>query len=122
MKNEKLKVYIAGPMSGCPDSNDPAFFAAAERARELGYEPLNPAENAPEGWTHDQYMRRGIKMLMDADMMWMLPNWSMSIGTLLELHTAKNVHMPVYELVDGELYKRTPTGLIPAKTREDETA
>lgn len=116
------KVYIAGPMSGMEFMNYPAFFAAAVRARELGYEPLNPAQDAPVGWTHDQYLRRGIKMLMDADVMWMLPNWSMSVGTLLELHNAKNVHMPIYELVDNELYKRTPTGLIPAKMDKVVTA
>ena len=107
-----IRVYISGPMSGLADSNYPAFFVAAERARELGYEPLNPAENAPEGGTHDQYMRRGIRMLMDADEVWMLPNWSLSRGAFLEIHIAKNIHTPVYELVDGELYKRTPTGLV----------
>ena len=37
-----MKIYIAGPMSGLPEMNYPAFFAEATRLRGLGYEVINP--------------------------------------------------------------------------------
>jgi len=40
-------IYIAGPMSGLPEFNYPAFFAAAEQLTAAGYDVLNPAR--PEG-------------------------------------------------------------------------
>lgn len=44
MSNQQRKiVYIAGPMSGLPDCNRPAFHAEANHQRERGHIPLNPA-------------------------------------------------------------------------------
>lgn len=37
------KVYLAGPMSGKPDFNFPAFFKAAAELKERGFEVFNPA-------------------------------------------------------------------------------
>ena len=56
------RVYIAGPMTGLPDFNYPAFNAAAAKLRALGLEVLNPAENPPPPcgtWTG--YMRMALK-------------------------------------------------------------
>lgn len=38
------RVYIAGPMTGLPDFNFPAFHAAAAAWRAAGWEVFNPAE------------------------------------------------------------------------------
>ena len=46
------RVYIAGPMTGLPDFNYPAFNAAAAKLRALGLEVLNPAENPPPPLWH----------------------------------------------------------------------
>ena len=35
------RIYIAGPMTGLPDFNYPAFNAAAARMRALGFEVEN---------------------------------------------------------------------------------
>lgn len=41
-------LYIAGPMSGIPQFNFPAFIAAAAALRALGYTIISPAETDPE--------------------------------------------------------------------------
>ena len=48
-------IYIAGPMTGRPDFNHPAFFNAALKIAANGHRVLNPAF-LPEGLTQHQYM------------------------------------------------------------------
>lgn len=93
-----LKIYISGPMSGLPDHNYPAFFAAAEEIREQGHEPVNPAEGAPGGWTWAQYMRRDLMLLLTADAVFVLPGWEHSRGARLECVIAHQLKMPVHYL------------------------
>ena len=38
-----MKVYIAGPMSGIPEWNFPAFYQVEEALLALGLETVNPA-------------------------------------------------------------------------------
>lgn len=37
------RLYVAGPMSGLPDHNYPAFREAATRLRDLGYQWVSEA-------------------------------------------------------------------------------
>lgn len=63
-----MKLYIAGPMTGLPDLNFPAFHAEAARLRALGYEVSNPAEINPDptaGW--EACMRADIAELVKCD-------------------------------------------------------
>lgn len=39
-----MRIYISGPMTGLPDSNIPAFNAAAERLWAEGHFVINPAD------------------------------------------------------------------------------
>lgn len=94
-----MKVYISGPMTGLPEFNYPAFFMAAEIIRSHGHEPINPAEgmtdmDKPWVW----YMRRALRMLLDADEVWMLPRWQRSKGARLERIVALALGMRIQYL------------------------
>jgi hypothetical protein len=41
-------IYIAGPMSGIPEFNFPAFFAAEDRLSQEGWVVFNPAKKEHE--------------------------------------------------------------------------
>lgn len=83
------RVYISGPMTGLPDLNFPAFFAAAAQLRARGLEPVNPAEINPGGTTDwHACMRADIKALCDCDALALLPGWTNSKGAHLEVHLA----------------------------------
>jgi hypothetical protein len=92
-------IYVAGPMSGLPDFNYPAFNAAAEQLRQRGYKVLSPVDAEVENTTgqHQEwgwYMRRALRMVLDADALALLPGWEASRGATLEVHVADALKMP----------------------------
>ena len=98
-----MRVYIAGPMSGLPDFNYPAFNAAADLLRTHGVGVLNPADiefsnrsGRPQAW--DWYMRRAIQMVSKADGIALLPGWEASKGANLEHDIAKALKMDIRNL------------------------
>lgn len=91
-----MKLYIAGPMSGLPDFNYPAFYKAAEQLRAAGYEVENPAENTIEGtasWL--AYMRMSLVQISKVDGIALLPGWAGSRGALLEEHIGTELGLTV---------------------------
>jgi hypothetical protein len=89
-------VYLAGPMSGLPGWNYPAFHQAAAALRAAGYQVVNPAENGlpPEAhWEH--HMRRDLAALVTCGRVATLPGWQSSRGAQLEVHVAHTLHMTV---------------------------
>lgn len=114
-------VYIAGPMTGVPLWNFPAFFDAENQLLELGYEVLNPAHNdgknveeamksagSPErpNYPWSYYMKRDLPHVMSCDMVCLLPGWQNSRGAQLEVHVAKALGLPLMILKDGNLVPR----------------
>lgn len=91
-----LRIYISGPMTGLPDSNFPAFHAAAEQLRAKGLEVVNPAEiNAETGGRWQDYLKEDIKALCDCDALALLPGWMNSNGAHLELHLAHRLGLKI---------------------------
>lgn len=94
----KPLVYVSGPMTGLPDFNYPAFRRAAQRLRHLGYEVINPAETAG-GTIHlprSTFLRIDIGYCMAADAVALLPGWSDSKGSKLEVMVAEAMDLPIY--------------------------
>jgi len=107
-----VKVYLAGPMSGCPGFNYPAFDAAAAHLRAQGYEVVSPAELdgpvdrevilAAKYGTHDElpadadyesYIVRALDVIREGDFDYIvcLPGWELSGGAIREVAVAQNI-------------------------------
>jgi hypothetical protein len=102
-------IYIAGPMSGIPAFNFPAFDEAERILREFGWNPINPAEMDreigfdPNRDTVDKAfleaaMARDVAAITEeAEAMVMLPGWERSTGAKAEKALADWKHIPVYQ-------------------------
>jgi hypothetical protein len=89
-------VYIAGPMTGHPDYNYPAFNEAEQQLRAIGHEPLNPARRGIRpGWTYGDYLRHAIRDVLLADAIAVLPDWQSSRGARLETDIGHVIGIPV---------------------------
>lgn len=88
-------IYIAGPMTGLPEYNYPAFNTEARRLRDLGHTVLNPAETVLENPSYAAYMRRGIAQVLEAEAVLMLPGWSVSSGAKTEFAVAESLGLEI---------------------------
>lgn len=104
------RTYIAGPMTGLPELNFPAFHAAAAKQRAAGYEVINPAEinggadelvacanmDAQQMQAHwVACMRKDIAQLMTCNRIVLLNGWWNSRGARLERHIAESLGMEI---------------------------
>lgn len=122
----KEKLYVAGPMTGYPSFNIPAFDRMAEELRAAGYEVVSPAElddpairaismASPDGaiatlQSHGQtwgdFLARDVKLLADDGItgIVVLPGWNMSRGARLETFVARMMQgLPIYRWDGGAL-------------------
>lgn len=91
-----MKLYIAGPMTGLPEFNYPAFFIAAELLQRAWYETLNPARHEPDpAKTWADYMRLGLTDVCAADGIAVLDGWINSKGARWEVQTAQRLGIPI---------------------------
>jgi nucleoside 2-deoxyribosyltransferase len=94
-----VKVYLAGPMSGIPDNNFPAFDRAAEVLRGHGHEVWSPADaNRKAGFDptrtatpqeYAEFMREDLRAVIDSDAIALLPGWEHSKGASMEKAVAE---------------------------------
>ncbi|WP_237699927.1 DUF4406 domain-containing protein [Alicyclobacillus acidocaldarius] len=96
--------YLAGPMSGYPDFNRPAFHEVAARLRAKGLVVVNPAEiRGDDDWQWDDWMRAALHCLLGCHAVVFLPGWESSRGAQLERTIAEALGMPMFEYRDGEV-------------------
>jgi predicted RNA-binding Zn-ribbon protein involved in translation (DUF1610 family) len=96
-----MTIYIAGPMTGLPESNYPAFHDAelALRAKFPGAWVINPASNfkGRRGLAWGHYMRESLRQLAEATDLVRLPGWHLSKGARLECRIAADLEITIWE-------------------------
>jgi len=101
--SREMRVYIAGPTTGLPEFNFPAFNAIAEEMRVAGWHVENPAEHGHvEGAEWADYLRYDIGRLATCEAIMLLPGWSNSRGAWLEVSIAKDLGMVFMFAEDAE--------------------
>lgn len=118
-----MKVYIAGPMSGIPQFNFPAFEAAAKALRAAGWDVVSPHEcDSPEtqkmAWASpdgkmtegsgaDSWgtcLARDVKIVADdVQGIVFLQGWANSRGAKLEALTGLLCNKKFFAYFDGTL-------------------
>lgn len=116
-----MRVYIAGPMTGIPQFNYPAFISAAETLRSYGYDVVSPAElddpedraaalaspngrmsefNSRSSQTWGDFLARDVKLLADDGIegIVVLRGWGKSKGARLETFVAHLLGLPIYRM------------------------
>lgn len=115
----RCSLYVAGPMTGRPYLNFPAFDDAAAVLRERGYPVLSPAEmDAPgvrelvmqnhtgaemdiPGHSWEECLARDIQVVTRVDAIAALPGWEHSKGATFEIAVALRLGKTVYAYEPG---------------------
>jgi len=93
----RTRLCIAGPMTGLPDFNYPAFRTAAAQLRAAGYSVTNPAENGlREGTRWVECMDRAIPQVFEAEGLALLPGYHASNGARIEAAIARGRGIPIH--------------------------
>lgn len=95
------RIYVAGPVTGLPNENRPAFTAAELQLRGLAFAVVNPL-TLPH--RHDKtwasYMRECIPAMLTCESVALLPGWQLSRGAIAERDIALMLGMDVRPLAD----------------------
>ena len=102
-------VYIAGPMTGLPEFNFPAFDRAAELLAANGHSVINPAQlDRDVGFDPSSTevsceflrdaMRRDLSAICGAEAIAMLPGWERSAGARIEWTLAAHLGLEIMYL------------------------
>ncbi|EGR2141049.1 DUF4406 domain-containing protein [Vibrio cholerae] len=89
------KIYIAGPMTGLPEFNKPAFFNKEHSLKQDNWIVLNPAI-LPDGLQHHEYMEICLPMVRVSDAVFMMKGWEDSKGANMEHDYAKDIGLEIY--------------------------
>lgn len=127
------KVYLAGPMTGYPDYNYPAFYQGESILMAKGFQVVNPAKldslttmdlldagldpDAPGGLVDGSalpvYLRRDFKELVHCDGIVLLDGWHDSAGANAELAVACWMDLDKWRLSERYGWSLRPTAAIP---------
>lgn len=93
-------IYVSGPVTGQEDTARERFL---EACRAIGLHgrfegTANPCALCPPDATHEEAMRRCLRVLLNCDAMALLPGWEESRGCLAEYAVACAIGIPVKPL------------------------
>lgn len=99
-------LYVAGPMTGYPEWNFPAFAEAARDLRAHGFEVVSPHEIDLEGGFDPSgdgagfdlraALERDVEEVLKADGLALLEGWQESSGAVVEVLTAGSAGTPAH--------------------------
>jgi len=101
-------VYLAGPMRGVTNLNQPTFDALAQRWRDAGWRVFNPADREramgfAEAYEDPRYLHHVILLdvvdVLNSDAVALLPGWAASRGATVEVALAQFAKLPLYDAV-----------------------
>lgn len=92
-----MKIYIAGPMTGLPELNFPAFFEAEKQIIRAGHTPINPARNPPN-LEYEEYVEIALILVRASNAITLLSGWEKSPGANVEYYYAKSLGRGLYSL------------------------
>ena len=95
-------LYVAGPMTGYPECNYPAFKGASWQLRNAGFQVWNPAERVDSHVARHyvDLLRDDLKGLLQCEGVAILPGWEFSVGARNEVTVAGVLRMPVKSVDD----------------------
>lgn len=101
------RLYIAGPMTGYPEANYPAFNEVERMLVGRGWEIVNPATCVTGNEAHYvDFIREDLRMMLDCHGVVTLDNWWESVGARNEVQVAGLLKMPIRPWEDW--FVRTP--------------
>lgn len=122
-----MRVYLCGPMRGCPAWNAAAFdrYAAewereghtvlspVARERLGGLDPLTTSKEELAVWAgNGDWLRKVISedvaMICSAEVLAAIPGWESSAGSTVEVALALFLGLPIYSAVSREEIYPTP--------------
>lgn len=112
------KLYVAGPMSGYPESNYPLFNRVSELLRQAGFEIVNPAEFG-NGKHYIDFLREDLRLMLDCHGVAVLDKWWESTGARNEVQVAGVLKMPVHPWADW-LHHPAAMALLKARARAND--
>ncbi len=95
-----MTIYIAGPMTGLPDHNAPAFDAAERELLSMGHTVISPAYMLrcfPDDSLR-QHFARDCQAICNADTVVLIDGWERSKGVAVEIALAGYLGIPVVPL------------------------
>ena len=111
----KLKIYIAGPMSGYPNLNWEAFDEKEKSLENAGWEVVNPAKMDREigldpdnlgEYDYEDAARRDIAALRSCDAIYLMAGFQFSKGACWERALAKHWGLRRYYEIPREDHER----------------
>lgn len=98
-------VYLSGPMTGLPDYNREAFNMRAEAFKQQDYTVRNPADISITHGTdkaYTFYLKRALRMMLEADVVYVFGDWHKSKGCWFELWVAETLGMTIVFETEGK--------------------
>lgn len=104
-----MTIYLAGPMTGLPDFNFPAFDSAASLLESEGHIVHNPAKmdrdvgfDSSQATVSKEFLRdafrRDLAAVCESDAIALLPGWEQSPGARIEWMLAVHLGLDVIYL------------------------